>query len=98
MRKRGKIGGEEDRILHALFHIYSFKNKQIYFNHFNHKDEKRWKDRQKNFSPIFVDHTVHNYIFPVVMHIYSFLGMVLKPESETHSEIKRYGLMQLLII
>ena len=41
MRKRGKIGGEEDRIIHVLYHIYSFKNKQIYFNHFNHKDEKR---------------------------------------------------------
>ena len=34
---------------------------------------------------------IHNYIFPVVMHMYNFLGVVLKPENDTYLEIKRYS-------
>ena len=30
-----KIGGEEDRVL--LYHIYSFTDKQLYFNHMEEK-------------------------------------------------------------
>ena len=41
---------------------------------------------------------IHNYIFPVVMHMYNFLGVVLKPENDTYLEIKRYSPIPLVII
>ena len=44
-RERERERGEEDRIL--LCHMYRFANEQVYFNH---KEEKRWKDRQKKVS------------------------------------------------
>ena len=37
-----EIGGEEDIIL--FYHMYSLTNEQVYFNH---KEEKRQKDRKK---------------------------------------------------